>query len=404
MRDGTASELAAKERLKICFCVSSFPSLSQTFVTTQVLYAVRRGHDVTVACKVFDPDTPLSAEARALLERVRILVWPPQRPSFLRALPRAVFDRLVARLNRAAWRRQIDADVVIAHFGHRGAAVARAQRGWRARPRLVTIFHGRDVSVEYQRDRMARYRDLFREGDLHLTVNGPFARQLIDCGAPPERVDTHHLGIPVHRYDFTPHEAGASLRLLSVSRLVEKKGLSVAIEALAMLRVSHPQIDWRYDIGGDGLLETELRQQVAEAGLEDRVRFIGALPHEETLDRIASADVMLVPSITARDGDQEGIPVTLMEAMALGTPVCTSRHSGIPELVTHGETGLLSEESDAKGVRDNIVSLAVDSGRARALATAARLKIERDFNEDLQNAQLLKRCQHLGEMPGPTEA
>lgn len=382
--------------MKICFSVSSFPALSQTFVTTQVLYAVRLGHDVTVACKAFDPSIPLSPEARELIDRVRIVVWPPQRLSILRALPTALFDRLVARLDRTAWRQQIDADLIIAHFGYRGAAVALAQSDWGERPLLVTIFHGRDVSVENQRNAMARYRELFVEGDLHLTVNAPFAKQLIECGAPPERVDTHHLGIPVKQYDFAPPSIGTSLHFLSVSRLVEKKGLSVAIDALAMLRDSHSEINWSYDIGGDGPLEKDLRLQVDRVGLQDRVRFLGALSHEETLNRISRADVMLVPSITAHDGDMEGIPVTLMEAMALGTPVCTTRHSGIPELVTHRETGLLSEENDAEGFRDNIVSLALDHERAVAMATAARLKIEREFNEDRQNAQLLERCLGLG--------
>ncbi|MGJ5619409.1 glycosyltransferase [Sulfitobacter sp. MF3-043] len=381
--------------MKICFSVSSFPAISQTFVTSQVLYAVRMGYEVTVACKVFDPDTPLSPDARDLLDRVRIVVWPPQKPSILRTLPTALFDRLVARLDRLAWRRQIDSEVVIAHFGYRGAAVARAQRGWANRPLLVTVFHGRDVSVEYQRNKMARYRDLFADGDLHLTVNAPFARHLIDCGAPADRVDTHHLGIPVEHYDFAPPATGKSLLLLSVSRLVEKKGINVAIDALALLRDSHPEIDWRYDIGGDGPLETELREQVEQAGLQDRIRFLGVLSHEDTLNRISRADLLLVPSVIAHDGDKEGIPVTLMEAMALGTPVCTTRHSGIPELVTHGETGLLTEEHDAKGLRDNILALALDTDKAMVLATAARRKIERDFNEERQNAQLLERCQML---------
>lgn len=381
--------------LKICFCVSRFPALSQTFVTTQVLYAVRCGHDVTVACKAFDPETPLSSEARDLINRVRIVAWPPQHPALLKVLPTAFFDRLVARLDRNAWRRQIDADLVIAHFGYRGAAVAQVQHGWAGRPPLITVFHGRDVSVELRRNAMARYRDLFAQGDLHLTVNALFAKQLIDCGAPAARVDTHHLGIPLTRYGFSPPTPGTTLRFLSVSRLVEKKGLSIAIEALALMHDSHPDVNWRYDIGGDGPLEAELKAQVARAGLQDRIRFIGALPHEETLRRISQADVLLVPSVTAADGDQEGIPVTLMEAMALGTPVCTTRHSGIPELVTHGETGLLSEEGDAAGLRDNLVSLALDADRAATLATAARHKVERDFNEDRQNAHLLARCETL---------
>ncbi len=381
--------------MKICFCVSSFPALSQTFVTTQVLYAVRAGHEVTVACKVFEPDAPLSRDARDLIDQVNIVVWPPQHPTMLKRLPTALFDRLVARLDRNAWRQQIDADLVIAHFGYRGAAVVRAQHGWAARPPLVTVFHGRDVSVELRKNRMAKYRDLFVEGDLHLTVNALFATQLIDCGAPATRVETHHLGIPAARYAFEAPNPGKTLRFLSVCRLVPKKGVQVAIEALALLRDSHPEIDWSYDIGGEGPLHADLNAQAIRLNLQDRIRFIGALPHEDTLARMSKADLLLGPSVTAPDGDQEGIPVTLMEAMALGTPVCATYHSGIPELVSHGETGLLSHEGDAGGLRDNIAALALDRKLAESLAKAARRKIEHDFNEDRQNEHLLARCRML---------
>ena len=378
--------------MKICFSVSVFPALSQTFVTTQVLYAVRQGHEVTVTCQDYAPDTPLSEDVRAALEQVRIVIWPRRKPLLLGLLPTGWADRIVARLRRDLWRRTCDADLVIAHFGYRGAAVARAQRGWHGRPPLVTIFHGRDVSVEHRRSGLSRYEGLFDEGDLHLTVNAPFADLLVQSGAPAERVATHHLGIPVAQYAFFPPQPRSPYKLLSVSRLVDKKGLHVAIAALGMLHAAHPGIDWQYAIGGDGPLSDALQQQVIDAGLQDRVAFLGPLSHEQTLHRIAEADALLVPSVTASDGDQEGIPVTLMEAMALGTPVCTTRHSGIPELVSHRESGLLSDEHDIEGLCANILALFQDPALATQLATAARRKVENDFNEDRQNAQLLARC------------
>lgn len=385
--------------MRISFCVSSFPALSQTFVTSQVLHAVRSGHDVTVICKAIEADTLLSPEDQALLRRVRIVIWPSPKASLLERLPTALRDRLVARLDRDAWRRQANADVVIAHFGYRGAAVARAQRGWRQRPPLVTVFHGRDVSVELRRDRMARYQDLFAEGDLHLTVNTPFAKQLISCGAPAARVESHHLGIPVSRYQFSIPDRAGAVRFLSVCRLVEKKGLDIAIDALALLHDRHPEIDWRYDIGGEGPLAAALKAQVALAGLEGRVSFVGPLPHEDVLQRMSQAHALLAPSVTAADGDQEGIPVTLMEGMALGTPVCATRHSGIPELVSHGETGLLSDERDVEGLYSNILSLVHNPQMAATMTKAARRKIESEFNEDRQNTRLLERCEALMAMP-----
>ncbi len=388
--------------MKICFCVSSFPALSQTFVTSQVIHAVKQGHEVTVACKAFDDTTPLSPERKSVLRNVRIVIWPSPHPQVLKALPNSLADRIVVRLDRSAWRRQIDADLVIAHFGYRGTAVARAQRNWKTRPPLVTIYHGRDVSVEYRRNALSRYRMLFEEGDLHVAVNTPFAHRLIDCGAPKARVETRHLGIPVSDYPFEPAELKTPLRLFSVCRLVEKKGLATAIDALALLREKHPEIDWRYDIGGDGPLAEDLHTRVIQLGLGETVHFLGALSHEHALKRMRDTDILLAPSCTAEDGDQEGIPVTLMEAMALGTPVCATRHSGIPELVEHNATGLLSEEKDPNGLCRNIAALAGDPHKARTLSVAARKMVEQAFNEDLQNVRFLERCLELvkdSEMP-----
>ncbi|MGB3553061.1 MAG: glycosyltransferase [Jannaschia sp.] len=383
--------------MNICFVVSTFPSRSQTFVTTQVLHALGEGHSVTVACKKGAPDPGLSSEARELLKKVRVLTWPPSPHALLQYLPKRLRNWIIQRQANDAWRHQIEADLVIAHFGYAGAAVARAQRGWAARPPLMTIYHGRDVSVEYRRNRLAKYKGLFADGDLHLTVNAPFADCLVAGGAPRDRVETHHLGVPVARYPFSPTAPGAPLRLVTVARLVPKKGLNFAIAALKRLRDTQPEIDWSFDIGGEGPIEQDLRDQVAEAGLDDRIRFLGALSHEDSLALIAGAHALVLPSVTAGDGDQEGIPVTLMEAMALGTVVCTTRHSGIPELVTHGVSGLLSEERDVDGLCANIAALATGAVDADAMVGEARGTIECKFDEGNQTAALFERGRRLAD-------
>lgn len=394
--------------MRICFVVSTFPSRSQTFVTTQVLRALRDGHDVAVACRagredggrVADNDAGLSPEARALLGEVRRFAWPPPPPSVLRHVSGRFRDWIVQRMANRAWRRQVASDVVVAHFGYAGAAVARAQRGWAARPRLVTIYHGRDVAVEAQRDGLARYRDLFVQGDLHLAVNVPFAEMIVAGGAPRERVRTHHLGIPVAKYHFAPAAPAEPLRLAAVARMVPKKGLHVAIEALRRLTERHPEIGCCLDIGGEGPLEAALQAQVAEAGLGERIRFLGPLSHDAALALIARSHALVLPSETAEDGDQEGIPVTLMEAMALGAVVCTTDHSGIPELVEHGRTGLLSEEGCAEGLCANLLALATGCVDAKTIARAARETVERDFDDDRQTTALFSMCRRLAGLTG----
>ncbi|MFO6464230.1 glycosyltransferase [Jannaschia sp. KMU-145] len=379
--------------MRICFVVSTFPARSQTFVTAQVLHALRAGHDVTVACRQADEDAGLSPDDVRRLEQVRRVDWPPRLESSTRYLPPRLHDAIRRRAERWTWR-QIESDLVIAHFGYAGAAVARARQPGKPSPPLVTIFHGRDVSVEHHRNGLRKYRGLFAAGDLFLTVNEPFAELLVAGGAPRARVEVLHLGVPTERYAFTLPEPFGSrrLRFASVARLVPKKGLHVAIAALARLHRKAPELDWTYEIGGSGPCEEDLRRQAAAAGLSDRIRFLGPLSHQSTVALIADADAFLAPSITAEDGDQEGIPVTLMEAMALGTPVCTTRHSGIPELVSHGRTGLLSDEGDADALCDNLNALSDGSADVAALATAARRWIEREFDLSRQTEALFARC------------
>ena len=379
--------------LRLCFVVSTFPSRSQTFVTTQVLHALRAGHAVTIASRSAGDDAILGPETRAALRGARRVAWPPDPPAMLDRLHWRLRGWVVQRLADRAWRRAAaGADVVVAHFGYAGRAVARAQARWAGRPRLVTVFHGRDVAVERRRDGLAGYRQLLAEGDLHLAVNAPFAAMLAAGGAPARRVRTHHLGIPVAEYPFRPAPPAAPLRLAAVARLVPKKGLHVAIEALRRLRASHPGLDWRFDIGGEGPLGAALRAQVEEAGLADRVRFLGPLGHDAALALIGEAHALLLPSETAADGDMEGIPVTLMEAMALGAIVLSTRHSGIPELVEHGRTGLLAAEGDAGGLHANLAALATGAVDAGAMARAARATVERDFDDARQTAALVALC------------
>ena len=127
--------------------------------------------------------------------------------------------------------------------------------------------------------------------------------------------------------------------------------------------------------------------------------FVGPCPLEEVLGRGAQAEALLAPSVTVVVGVKGGTPWSLMEAMALGTPVCATRHSGIPELVSHCETGLLSDERDVEGFYANILSLVQTPQTAATMARAARGKVESEFNEDRQHARLIYRCEMLMAVP-----
>lgn len=374
-----------------------FPERSQTFVLTQALYLSEQGHDVEVLCDVAGSSDLVSDQDRPAYDRIKITTWQRHYTRrLLVRLPPSISKRVGTLLDRRKLA-QLKTDVVLAHFGWAGARVAAAAGDRADRLPLITIYHGYDVSIAWLKNRMAAYRQLFQRGALHLTVNGIFAGLLVEAGAPADRVKTHHLGVPIEKYAYSPPSPGNSLLLYSVCRLVEKKGIGIAIRALAKLAKEQPELSWRYEIGGEGPDAEILRALVNEHGLEDRIHFLGPLKHEAVLGKMREADVLLQPSVTGADGDQEGIPVVLMEAMAIGALVCTTRHSGIPELVEHGVTGLLSDEHNVDQLAANIAAIARQEIDSAALSAAAREKVEREFNAERQNQELVDHLRRVAQ-------
>jgi colanic acid/amylovoran biosynthesis glycosyltransferase len=169
------------------------------------------------------------------------------------------------------------------------------------------------------------------------------------------------------------------IRITAVGRCVEKKGHEFTLRALHALRVRRPDLPLRLDLIGEGPLLDDLQTLATALGLEDLVRFMGPLSHPEVLQALSATDIVSLPSVTAADGDKEGIPVVLMEAMAMRIPVVSTFHSGIPELVSHETSGLLSLERDVGTLARNIERLADDPAFRAILGEAARARIEAEF-------------------------
>jgi colanic acid/amylovoran biosynthesis glycosyltransferase len=377
-----------REAARITVVVGEFPKRSETFVLDQVVYLVRAGHKVTVICERRGDLALLKPKDRDVLADTKVLQLVSVPGWLARWLPWRFVEGLQSS-SRAYFFWASRPDVVLAHFSWNGAHVVPLLK--RNGAHLVTVYHGYDVSVPWQSNRMSEYSSLFQMGKLHLPVSQFFAELLVAAGAPRDRVQVHHLGVSAEEYAFRAPVVGATLRLLSICRLVEKKGLATAIGALALLRQSHPNLAWSYEIGGEGPEEKNLRELVKAAKLENYVSFLGPLQHEEALMRIRQSDVLLQPSVTAPNGDKEGIPVVLMEAMAVGTIVCSTRHSGIPELVEDGVSGLLSDEHNEYHLAENIKRIATGEVDLAEMAHEARIRIETDYNAGIQNALLVNR-------------
>jgi colanic acid/amylovoran biosynthesis glycosyltransferase len=275
-------------------------------------------------------------------------------------------------------------DAVVCHFGPQ--ATQGLPIGLMLDVPVITLFHGYDVSRLLQdRAWVERYRACFAAGMRALCISEAGRRRLLDIGAPADQVGVVHLGVDTRSFAYRPPSArwtsDRPLRLLMVSRLVPKKGVHVALAAADRLATAGVPFEFR--IIGDGPEHAALAARREALGLRN-VTLCGAATHQQTRAAFAWADIYLQPSVTAPDGDQEGIPVALMEAMASGLPVIATRHSGIPELVVDGRSGRLTDEHDDDALAQAVADLWSRPAWAEQIALEGRRRVEEAFDQRRQ--------------------
>lgn len=397
--------------MRIAYLLDQFPVLSQTFVIGEIEDHLRAGLDVQVFSLSRPPKadvvlaqlgplfegrvTYLAARGRndrvgdlalaALADLARGgvgLASAMSQESAMRA--RAwTFDKI------ARWRAAgPQADVVHAHFGNIGRLGARLKAMGLLPGKLVVTFHAAELSKHKYGDLAARYRELFAQGDLVLPISEHWRDKLVELGCPPARIHVQRMGVNLSALPVAANPGSGPLRLVGLGRFVEKKGHAFTVRALAAARARRPDLDLRLDLGGDGPLLAEVQAEAAALGVAQAVIFHGAVSHAEALRLIGEGNVFILPSVTAADGDMEGIPVVLMEAMALGRPAISTLHSGIPELVLDGRTGLLAPERDVGALADAILALAEAPELRTRFGEAGRAHVETAFDRHRLGAQL----------------
>jgi colanic acid/amylovoran biosynthesis glycosyltransferase len=380
--------------LRVAFFVPSFPELSETFILRQVVGLLERGHDVRIF--THEPAaggrTHPDVERLALLRRTRVIggdeaTGRVERQgrgapgAFLRCL-RQEFARAaggwgaLARTLRAL-RGEGPFDVVHCHYGIAGLRYGVAARLWDAP--LVVSFYGYDVS-SYPRERGAHvYGFVFARAGAVISLTGHMDERLRALGCPPARLRRVPLAVDASDEGASPRVSSDMpdvVRLLTVARLVEKKGIAVALRALGELREELPSL--HYDVIGDGPLRSDLEALAATLGIADRVRFLGAATSDDVARAMREADLFVLPSVTAADGDEEGTPTVLIEAAYARMPVLATRHAGIPEIVADGESGALVSEGDPIALADGLRAMLAARERWPAMGEAGRrLAIER---------------------------
>jgi len=426
--------------LRIAVIVGVFPEVSETFILRQITGLLDAGHEVDIYADTRGGmNSPLHPEIEKyrLLDRTTYLDMPPESapwempvwpisgktwlpgaeiptanwrrlvramPPLLRCLvraPRLTCEALspaehgyqaaslsaLYRLEKLS-RTAKTYDLIHAHFGPVGNSFRFTRKLWRA-PFIVS-FHGYDVSVTPKKSGAGVYRKLFAEADA-VTANSDFmGAKLRELGCPAEKIHKLFYGIDVSSFSASERQPNANepVRVLTVGRLTEKKGIEFAIRAMAAVRQTCP--DTVLDIVGEGPLRLRLRELIAELGQSDAVFLHGSKNSNAIREMLGRAQIFMLPSVTAADGDREGTPVSLLEAQAAGLPVISTRHAGIPEIVLDGESGFLVPERDATALAERLSFLIQHPETRSAMGRKGRTSVEAHFSFSKCNEQLLQ--------------
>jgi colanic acid/amylovoran biosynthesis glycosyltransferase len=269
---------------------------------------------------------------------------------------------------------------------------------------LVVTFHGRDATQSQEamlrshrgREVLRKKQRLIERTSVFIAVSDYIRSRLLEQGYPASKVLVHRNGIDLDFFD--PHQdAPRKPVILFVGRFVEKKGAAYLIEAARLLKLNG--VAFELVMIGAGPLESELKADARK--YEIPCQFTGFLSPNEIKEWLQIASVVAVPSVTARDGDSEGLPTILLEAQAMMTPVVATFHSGIPEGVRNGVTAELVKERDALALAEKLQSLLLNPSRAREFGAAGRHFVTECFDMHKQVAGLEKiyddaRGRHFG--------
>lgn len=380
--------------LRVGYVLKMYPRFSETFIVHEILQQEAAGTHV----EVFALRLPIDGRFHEALARVQAPVtylsrehkastfWSALRTAALEVptvtdhldeLLAAPEDEALAAVQLAGAIHHSQLDHLHAHFGSIAANVARLAARltgitWSFTAHAKDIFHEDVVPAELATK--------LREAHTTVTVSDFNLRHLQrEFGGDAERVVRLYNSVDLEAFPFLAKGAPPGpARVAAVGRLVEKKGFGDLLAAMSTLVDEGREV--HLDLVGTGPLEAALAEQVRELGLTEVVTMHGALPQSRVREIVSAAAVFAAPCVIGTDGNRDGLPTVLLEALALGTPCVSTPVTGIPEVVRHEETGLLVPESDPVALAGAIAGTLDEPAVAARRSAAARELLESDFD------------------------
>lgn len=383
-------------RPPIAVLVSRFPLITETFILREIIALEREGQPVRLVPMIREEAAVVHEEARPWIDRALYTPWlsPAIVMSVLRAMRRGAFWSLLGWILRGAalhpgtlvkslmlfpksvhLAERLKGEGIAhlhAHFATHPATMARVISVLSGIPFSITV-HAHDIFVD-----RSLLREKIRDARLIRAISA-FNKRFLESLYPAEagtKVEVVHVGIETEKYSAAAVSNDEPV-MLCIAALKPYKGVPFLVEACRLL--AQEGVAFRCDIIGVGPMAESIGQSIAKAGLHARVRMRGALPQHVVAEEIGKADLLVLPSIVAADGQMEGIPVALMEAMAAGKPVVATSLSGIPELVEHEVSGVLVDPANPRSLADALRGLLTDAALRERLGAEGRRKVAAEF-------------------------
>ena len=345
----------AQRPLNILFVVGHFPAPSQTFILNIITGLIDKGHNVSIFS--FHKDEPLHLHPNIIKYKL---------------MKRVIYKKFPLKLSKC--------DIVFCQFGGIGKKILGNSdlSRWLKKRKTIVCFRGSDITARLHQNIKA-YKKMFHKGDFFLPVCDYFRKKLISLGCSARKVAVYYSAIDCSKFFFTARQKPANgvINVVSVCRLVKKKGIDYAIKAFADVVKQYPQI--HYTIVGDGAERSYLELLIYQLNLQDNVTLYGWKNQNEIVSILNESHIFLLPSRRAPDGNEEGIANALKEAMAMGLISVATFHAGTPELIENGVSGFLVAEQTVAELASTIKYIIEHSEIWESVGLAARKKVEDEF-------------------------
>jgi len=399
--------------MKIAFLVDQFPRLSETFILNQITGLIDRGHKVDIYAygpanesqihediKKYDlsshtfyyrysiPENKLLRFMKAavlvgsnihknpvsLFRSLNIFQFGTEAASL------RILYKVIPFLNRGRY------DIIHCQFGPNGSLAVLLRSAGAIEGKVITTFHGYDIRLGLKKGGSI-YERLFKEGDLFIAISEYNHRNLVKLGLNEEKIVYHPVGIDMKRFPFKwkgeSAIVGKKVKIITIARLVEEKGLRFGIEAVHKLLLRRPNADIEYNIIGGGPLEKELTEFIKQLNMEKIVNLVGSRNQDYVIEALRQSHCFILPSIA------EALPVVLMEAQAVGLPVIATTVGSVGQVVLDGISGFCVPAQDADALADRLVFLIDHPEVWTRMGQRGRKNIEDNYDIDKLNSRLV---------------